>query len=711
MPKEGGAPENAADSAMDEAPKRFRFRWQYLLLFGLNAGAFFVVAMLVLMHRSGGGPDSNVTATDPTPVDLMSTVAKGDELLLEGKPRVAIEKYALAVKSSELSSPLLYRMGVAAEHLGDFATALKYFRQADRRNIDETSFATQLGQARIHFRQGNITQSTKLLSSMAALSATPVYSETPVGAEVDYLMALGRTLDLLERLPKSQFALEHVFGANLPFHVDELISLVPREGNQADLQRPLGDDAQMGVQIHGVPREPSTTLMSAGFRNQPISVLLESLAAATGWKISLTDVAAQLVSAKRVEVYVRDKTVAELLSLVLEPQRLHWRLEGDTLLVDRFSMFSAAEATARQHARANALLLAALSENPDHPLAPHAYLALGNLAALEERNERAATFYREVGERYPQHRIAQTAMFNLAKMYHVNGELPEAVEAYYGVVDRRLGSELEPLAHLFLGRIHFDQGRLRKAKTDLSRSLGLTSQPAVAAIASMTLASAYLVEREPGDAGSANAVLMEAREALQAEQFRAAAIFLSTVTLYRAAFTADEVKRRGRELLGAAMKVDPASFFGDFGYLLVGDAFADLNVSKETVRCYQQGLDRPLAPSMRHRLLFSLAKEYRKQNADEETEAALRRLIAVDDRSWSAKGAIELADLLLELGNNDACRQLCRESLEKGYAESDNIELLRILGRVYEELGDHARAGLCFAGFLPSQTQDIAEVE
>jgi tetratricopeptide (TPR) repeat protein len=263
-----------------------------------------------------------------------------------------------------------------------------------------------------------------------------------------------------------------------------------------------------------------------------------------------------------------------------------------------------------------------------------------------------------------------------------------------------------------LGRLNLEQGELKRAKGELSRSHGLATVPEVAATASLTLASVYLLNRDdPGAAGSANTVLMERRELLQAAPFRTQAAFLTALTRFRAAVGPMSVRRAGRELVAASAKVDARSFFGDYGYLLVGEAFADLNLAEETVRLYQEGLSQPVSPTVRDELTFRLAMQYRQQGEYELAKESLLELSSSPSKSWAPKAAIELADLLLRSGELPECVQHCRWALGQQHQESDNIELLRRLGRVYEELGDHERASICFAGFLPTDDPILVEAK
>lgn len=698
------------DDQQDENPVRApgRRKW-FFILGGLS---FVLIGGLTGAVITWMGGDTADKLPAETPMSALEALTRGEELQTSGHPDRAMELYQAAMKKADAApTSLSYRMGVCAEQLRDPAMALNWYQRAIDHPSEEIAAASRLALAKLLFLRGELDSSSHMLAALAAISAKPILASTRIGAEVHYVLALVESARAMQSEPSDPLALDHVFPPTIPFHLDDALRHVPREGNQLQLQHRVDGEMEFGVRVHGPANHPRTTLLSAHVANQPIAVLLDLLIAETKWKVAPSHVAREIASAKRTDVQVRDKTAAELLTLILEPQRLVWRFEDQMLVISTRDEDKTTDQQQSARQRATTLLLASLADSPDHRLAPQAYLALGNLASLESRPEHAATHYRETTERFRRTAAAQKALFNLAKDQYRNGRTELAKEGFYGVVDHRRGSQLEPLAYLYLGRLFFDKGDLTQAKRVLSRSLALATNPDYRATASITLAAAHLVEGGPSASSTANSVLFDHRDAVRGERFRNEVIFLSALTRYRTALRSEDIKNRGRELLAAAMRVDPKHFFGDFGYLLIGDAFADIQLTNDAVELYQAGVRLPLAESMRHRLLFQLATEYRRQHETPKAIELLRELAQSEAPQWAPRAAIELAVLYYQSNAFEACIDHCRTALEQGFGEEENATLLRQLGRVYEEVGNHELAGYCFAGFLPTTSPALEEAQ
>lgn len=696
---EDNSKKNESDSDKGSESLWSRYRLQFLAgLVGVNL----VIAGILTVVLFGGSKEPEPPPQAPPPVDVVATTARADELLLSGQAELALEQYQIAAQASNPVTPsLTYRIGLSAEQVGKQEDALQAFKVVSSEKHKETAFAGRLGEARIYYQRKSFPLAMKVLSPAVLVSGSAAYSLSQIGAHINYMLALALTAEADARLPSSTLATEHLFAPKLQFDVDELLELVPVGAPPAMISP---KEESIGIKVHGGSSRPSTTLVSAGFRQQTVAEILDLLAAATAWKVQLSDVATEIVVAKRVAVDVRDKTVAELLSLILEPRQLFWKFDGETLSIDRIEVMPQAVIVDRHMSRASELLQTALADAPDHRMASQAYLALGNVAGQQGRSDRARAFFQEIADRFPTDETIQTATFNLAKILYSKGEMEAAVAAFYNVIDERRGVALEPLSYLFVGRIFLDAGDTNKAKKALGRSVALAQESDVKATAALSLSAAYLLGKESGSAAAANAVLMESRDKLQDPPFRKQAIFLSALTRFRAA-SPQTVSRLGDELLSAAAHVDPAEFFGNYGYVLVGDAFGELNIASETVKHYLEGLSLTRGLPMYNKLMFRLGREYRRQGQYHQAKESFLELAASESDEWAPLAVIEVAELLLKMNELEDCRTHCYWALERNFPDETNAALLRYLGQVFEEFGDHKNAGLCFAGFLPRATR------
>jgi len=655
-----------------------------------------------ILMRPGNAPTSEDDST-PAVLDPLRVTVRADTLLLSDRPDEAIEQYVQVLQGS--STPAIaYRLAVGNEAKGDLSESLRYYELANQHDFSETSIAAQIGEARIYQKMQKFEAALSSLAPLSSVSALPVLSSTSMGPQVRYMMAFGLSAKAQANQSASVTEFQHIFRETIELSTEEALKLVPLEGNQLAMPTPIGDDTRIGIKIYGEPREPNTTLMSCGIKNQPAVVVLELIARETGWQVSLSPIANEVLSAKRIEIQMRDVTAGEMLSTVLEPQGLFWTYQGDTLIIDRVEQFPAEVVESVRQRRATTLLLGAIADAPSHKLAPYAYVALGNLATIRDRWDEAATYYKDTRQRYPRHAATQLANMNLAKISLVSGHREQAEEMLFEVVNSRNAKTLAPLAFLFLGQLYLETEKTEKAKRELSRCLGVANEAEVASAAAITLASVYLLSRDDSSARIANSILMEHRESLRDPRWADTAIFLSALTRFRVAVDRDDVRRRGRELLASAVKVKPETFFGFQGYLLVGDAFSELSIGEEATRTYLEGLERQVSNSMRDILMYRLASEYRNQNNVALAKATLSELFAAEESGLASIAAIDLATMLFREGAIEPCIEHCRVALARELPDEMIGKLLKTLGQAYEEQGNHAQASLCFAGFLPNST-------
>lgn len=698
--------EREVESTPDDAPRKSGRAWIGIVggvLFGIN-----VVAGLVLAYLTIGAGNEEEAAEVPEVINVTAAMENADQLLLSGRTEEALQQYQLAEQAESPVPPeLTYRIAVCAEELSDSEEALRNYRMISRVRSSEVALAGRLGQARIHYAQGAYATCRRVLAPAAKLSADPAYSLTTLGGDVNYLLGLALAQETREAKSESLLDATHLFGPQIRWDVGDVLSLVPIDASTNPVAGAMADDFVRELETIGDPEKPATILVSANLQQRSIGQIIDAIVAETGWQADLTEMAEDVTRARRASLNVRDRTAAEVLSLLLEPHELFWTFEDQTLRVQRVQDVEPEVVTARNLKRANELLEVALAEAPEHKLASQAYLALGNLAGHVGRVERAAAFFREIADRFPGSETTQTATFNLAKVHFIQRDRVAAIPTFFEVVDGRTGAELEPLAYLYIGRLQLDDGQFEAARKALGRSLAMARHTDVRAGASITLAAAYLISRDDDSPEAANAALMEARSDLRQDRYRNIAVFLSALTRFRATVRPKELGRRGDELLAAAARVDPAKFFGRYGYMLLGDAFADLNITSETIRQYQLGMHVTRGTRMYDALMYRLANEYRRQDQLEESRLTFLELAASESVEWAARGLVEAASLMLTMGRFEECRTHCRWALERSvkedYPQEARAALLRTLGRVYEESGDFRRAGLCYAGFLPSE--------
>ena len=564
---------------------------------------------------------------------------------MQGKSLEASHAYQAAIAASSPAPQLVYRLGLCAERLGKIEKAQDYYETLVRPEPTVMSFAGTLGQARLYYLERKLDSCLEKLSEMSLVSGLDIYTETQIGSDVDFFAALTQSELATSGLTHNPLDAGHVFTANVEFRPEHLLRLAQIEVTLPDMSV---NGMTPAITVHGKVGGPSTTLVSTNFSNQPLALIVETLGQEIGWEVRLSTVAREILLVKRDDVIITDRTASELLSLLLERHGLSWSFNENVISITQQTALETPEMNSRRRIRSIELLQRALAETPDHSMAPFAYLALGNLAAINGRNQSAEAYFGQLVERFPRHSASQIATFNLAKVKYANGRTLQAMESFYEVVNLRYGTRLDTLSYLFLGKLHLELANAKAAKTELSRCISMADTSEITATATLTLAAAYLLKDDASSAMSANAVLMENRDALKLKPHKAPAAFLSSLTLFRTTSGETERQRRGQELLAATLQVEPSDFFGTFGYLLMGQAFTDVGLVEETIRLYREGLNTSVSETTRNELLFRLAGEYEKQGQMSLARDCLQELTTT--AAWASKAAISLAELLKGTG-------------------------------------------------------------
>ena len=695
--------------SQEEVPSRKR----RLGLIALIATTNFLLAAVVaitLLAWWKPGPEKEPDPPPVHPMDVARTIAGGDSVLLAGRTKDAVVVYESALRASDATDDtrqsIAFRIGLCAELENQLDQAFRYYQGANRGDFGEASLASEINSARILFRQGHLQNAHGRLAKLAAIESLPVSKQTRLGDRVRYALALVVAAEALQHLPTSPAAIEHLFPHRIEHSISEILAMAPVEGSQAPSQGPGGNGLRTGLKISSLGRNPYETLVSCHLADSTSKSLLNELARLSGWKIVISPEADEVMSVKTITIQINDKTAAEVLSLSLSPQQLFWAFDEDTLIVDRLENFNKDLVLTLRIRRAASLLNDALALAPNDKLAPQALLALGNLAAADNRTERAETYYRSLLQRHSRHPTAAAAKFNLAKHNYQQKRFEVAFQQFQEVSDVGARGDVVALAFLYLGRMQLEMGKSGQAKRNLSRSAALTTDADIVANAISSLAASYLMRPEDAAFEAANSVMLEHRDILRAPSWFNLTAFLSSLSRYRAALTKLEKKRRAQELLAASVKVNPQSFFGDFGFFLVGDAFSELNVTSQALRVYRDGLDRTRGRPTYNRLLHRVALAHRKNGEPHHAMEALEELIALQDSPWSDRASVELAEILMERLEYERCVTHCSGVIQQSQSQESQRQLLSLLGRAYEELGDHEQAALCFAGFLPVSMAD-----
>lgn len=635
----------------------------------------------------------------PTTQELARAVALGEQYFLEGNATAAMRALEWVARFQDRTQDTLlhYRLGVCAESLGDYERALAEHGTAAATAIDETQGCLcQLGQARAWRSLNQNEMAIQILSRLwltvdrddrsrhlAGLTAYLLAEALASHSVQDRSLPLWHDAALL--MPSWQFDLFHVPPGQ-----------PPQSETQLDLRPiPLAE----GVRITEDNQEnPEQSLIEARLPRIKLTQLVDTLARVAGCKLVWSGPAKQSASARTAELCLRRATVALCLDALLAPADLVWRHSGAEIRIATAGELDPSECQQLRQQAAQRALQHATLEFPDFPLAPPALVTLGNLTQRDGQFDDALRCYDQVLRQHPRSPVKADASFNRAKLLLALGRDEEALQSFWHVIDAGAGPVPGAVAYLYVGRMLLEAEEPRRAIAPLIRAAQWTRKSDVRAQAVLTLAAAYLLHDNPA---SANQVLLDYRADFASEPASGQAAFLSALARYRAAANPTRREPQATALLNAAAQADPAAFFGRFGWYLCGAAFEELQLPERAKDIYTRGLaDNPKLP-YREAMTFRLACAHAATGDRDAAQRLLSELANGGRPQWRREAGFRLGALQLEAGSPADALHTARTLLAQCTTQDEKVRALRLLGSIYQRLGDHASAALCFAGSNP----------
>jgi len=336
-----------------------------------------------------------------------------------------------------------------------------------------------------------------------------------------------------------------------------------------------------------------------------------------------------------------------------------------------------------------------IASAPKHQLAGHARFALGRLAQANGDHAQAVKHYSPLVGRTSSP-LAVRAAYNSGVSYYQLGDLPRACEQLTFVVHGAPGHELHTRSTILLGRLLLDSGESREAAFQLQRVAGARIPPEDQARASVFLGMAHLMQDKPREAAEA---LFEDKPHFEDRSVRNAAAFLTALARYRI-LTGAPQEREASFLFRSLVAIESdAEWLGPTGQLLIGRALHELGLSDRMIDLYTRSLEHHVPTNIANEMKFAIAEQRQTEKTPEDARSLWLELSIDGEGVWQNKARLRLAELALAEGRANDCIEACR-SLH----HADGIrrtDLLKLLGRAYEHLGNDASAAQCYAGQLP----------
>jgi tetratricopeptide (TPR) repeat protein len=689
-----------------------RFAWPVVCLFqlGLVAGVYFsrtgngsaptsgdaAEPAAFSAHDSGTEKHSITSAHHSLP-----DTAQADDFLKRGWYEHALTRYEASAegRTGDLPISLRFKVALCRDGLGEWDRAIaEYGEIAGLGENDQISAAARLARARLWFRMRNLDESKRALCELL-LQSTP---EGPTGTTV--IPELSRLLGLTLAM--------NALGTEAPEPKRESTLALPALDSRPESQFTWTEPA-----ANGGPRKPTsearvpgsldvwptgpaiqdcdvTVTAQRGTLTEIIRRVADSANATCVW----TDAARASADRRTTEISTGRLPWPLLLASLTEPLLISWELRDEKLYLCNYGEIGAEDCADRRAKIAKLILLAAAREGNRSPEAGIAYLGLGNLSFAEDELETAVSWFERFTKEFPRSAHCVQAHFNLGVVRRTLGELAEARTSFFQVVDTAPAHPLVPLSHLFVGRVHLDEGDFEGAVAPLRRAatmaVGTDTRPA----AVIDLATALLLVE---NWRAASALLLEHHALLDLPEFRPTVAFLGTYARYLALADRKLAHREGQALVSALMGIQSGSALPASGVLLVGRAFAGLGLSEQMAETFEQAKRQGISEPIAHEISHELAEFAHTTGKNAEATKHYAAVFKNARPSRSRHAGMRMAEIALDDQRPDDCLRLCRQLLAD--AEKSEIPvILRLMGKAFEKSGDHKHAAQCFAGQCPA---------
>lgn len=630
---------------------------------------------------------------------LKKDLGYADGLLLEGDIAGANEAYESLARSAEgvTQLELKYRRGICYELLSEFEQALANYQSVVGQSTPtQIALAARLGQARVWIHSQLPELAKPLLFELLLNSPPWIPSGDAIQRESQQLLADVFANEAMQVTPKRLIDPKWIAQPALIFRQQLALDLVAEShSTAAQATRP---DTHVTVDDRA-GQDPQKILLTVLIERMAVHEVVQLLARTAQLNVEWSTQAQEESLARTTQMAVSRLSLANILDAVLDPIGCVWEFDKGTIHVRRTADVPTSVLAQIYHTRATRMLQQTIAANPDDQSTPASYLALANLAFADGHPDQAVASYQRLLQLFPRLPIKAEAYFNLAKAYMLLGDNGRARESLYKVADSAPGHALEPMAYLYLGHLHLEEGEAAKAIKPLARAVALATDRELRNLSILTLAAAYLVDQK---SIAANQVLMEHSALLRSDPDRKPAAFLSAMAGFRTAATRSQVEREGRRLLAALTHVKPADFFGSYGYALLGEAYRDLQLEDSLVETYETALKEGVGNHWGELITYELAAVYFDHGEFDKAHVLLAALIASSGSAWIVKARLKMAEISFVTGKDRECLEACRQLFTVTEDSADKASILRLMGRVYERQGNHEQAAMCFGGIVPN---------
>ena len=424
---------------------------------------------------------------------------------------------------------------------------------------------------------------------------------------------------------------------------------------------------------------------------------INQFCSAAQWTVNWSGPAEQLAKTHRVRASVTRGSIACLLDALCDGPRLMWSWEDQVLRITESGESTATEGKKYQLRTAARSAREAIELYRDVRWSPYSRLATAHLEVLLETPAAARRTLEDLIASSSDGDLLAEAWFNLGKVHLSDNSFDKAIDAFQRAIDHSMGSSMEPIANLYLGRLLLEANEPKRAVVPLRRALALTSTRD-RGVAALTLGAAYLLCGQPQNTAE---ILRSNQNWLDVDSTRDATAFLSCLAQVQGGHDPTRLKYDLRSLMTSISHVRSEQFFGRSGAVLIAIAYRELGLNGEAADICRDAIAHMPQCALRMKLELMLVDELLDRRDFAGTEAQLRSITQSANEEVRHMAYQRLCELLLERDRSPEAETEALAWLKCCDTPEMQSTALKSLGRCLQLKGDYLNAALCFSGSMP----------
>ena len=633
--------------------------------------------------------------------------AKGDNYLAVGNQNEAEEYYNAALTIWPGNPHTLFRLGLTYYFSDQYQKSVDYLQDSvpGWEDNEKLRIVNRLMLVKAWVRTGRMREASDALIDMLltldGLESVPDSIKFSIGYELllvlqnETVSAYSNVIDKVDQPAFEVCDLE-----------PESILEIMRGGTEPTRPfEPLAIEAQLQI-LQRPTDDVNLTVVAGKLKSQSVNGLLNQISQKVGLQLDVSPDAQPYLTGQVVKLNSDSITLSVLLDTMLYPLGVSWMQVDDTIKLQPSSNLRTNALAANRAAESIRLGRYLLVKFNNEDCRKSIILSNANMLVFQDNFDTASAMYEQT--------LEDSSGGLKAKIHYNQGLISkkfnrseDAIEQFLAAIDQSLDPAIQAAAYLHIAQIHLRNNHVKPCIIAAGRSQSLTDQPTILGESSMTLARAYLIDRDPA---SANRFLFENAKAIEKAGHKTMAGVYSAFARSLASLNPIDKKKATEALIIALAEVDPANITESADSLILADAYQKVSLPNQAIRILDTIIDNENESWARQRLF---KRSVIQEQIDFRLAVSGYKSLAQDTGDVLGKrAALRLAEYeLTDRDNPAACIDWCRTLWNTELDETTKTVALDLMGLAYRKLGDIDSSIYCFYGMLPDQptTTKLAE--